>query len=110
MSLHVELEVAPRRVTDVVAITVRVTNDGTDTADTRLASSALLVDGTPRLEWGLAVGNGARDAREAALPAGETVEVRRDLGAAMLGDPGRHEVVADVGGVRSAPVEVERTT
>lgn len=110
MTLRVELAVAPARVTDTVAITVRVTNDGPGTADTRLASSQLLVDGTPRLEWGLAVGNGARDARESALPAGETVEVRRDLGAAVLGGTGSHELVVDVGGARSAPVEVQRTT
>lgn len=108
--LRVELTVRPEHVTaeSLASLTVEatVTNDGDETLDTRLASSTLLVDGRASQPWSLAIANGARDAWESALPPGESVRAARVMGEDLVRDPGEHELVLEVNGVRSAPAHL----
>src|SRR5919201_3919108 len=87
----------PERVTpdtpDSLTVEVTVRNDDTETIDTQLPSSTMLVDGKPLLSWNNAIGNGARDVRASALPPGETVRAKRVLGPALVREPGEHEAV-----------------
>ena len=108
--LDVDLAVTPERVTratlDGLTVEVSVTNEDAETIDTQLPSSTMLVDGEPLMSWNIAIGNGARDVRESALPPGETVRAARVMGDALVRDPGEHEVVLEVLGVQSDPAHV----
>lgn len=108
--IRVELSVTPDRVSpadlDELRVRVAVTNESDEPVDLELPSSTLLVDGKPSLNWSLAIGNGARDEREYALPAGESVSAERVMGGSLVREPGEHEVTIEVLGVRSAPVRV----
>lgn len=108
--LHVVLTVTPGRVTaaslDSLTVWVSVANEDTETIDLQLVSSTLLVDGRRSMFWNVAIGNGARDARESALPPGESVQAARVMGDGLVREPGEHEVVIEVCGVRSAPAHV----
>jgi hypothetical protein len=108
--LLVDLSVTPERVTqeslDSLRVDVSITNEGSETIDTQLPSSTLLVDGRPSSSWNLAIGNGARDARESALPPGQTVQAARIMGDDLVRDPGEHEILLEVRGVPSAPARV----
>lgn len=108
--LHVDLAVTPERVTpetlDSLRVGVTVTNEDSETIDTQLPLSTLLVDGRPSQPWSLAISNGARDERESALPPGESVDAARIMGEDLVRDPGDHELVLEVRGVRSEPVHV----
>jgi hypothetical protein len=108
--LQVSLTVTPERVTEdeLGGLTVRVSvaNEGAEPVDLQLPASRLTVDGRPLQAWNLAIGNGARDARESALPPGDSVEAARVLGASLVREPGDHEVAIEVLGVRSAPVRL----
>jgi hypothetical protein len=109
--LDVELEVDPHEVTletlDQTTISGAVTNLGTETIDTRVRTSELSVNGESLLSWGLAIGNGARDAREYALPPGERIEFSRVMGSSLFRGPGEYELVLSVGGVDSPPARVK---
>jgi hypothetical protein len=48
-------------------------NTGDRTVDPSLSASKLLIDGTPWSDWPLTIGNGPRDERWTALPAGEVL-------------------------------------
>lgn len=109
-SLRVSLAVVPAHVTqdtvDELTVRVRVENDGDAAVDLQLPGSTLSVDGRPLQVWNLAIGNGARDARESALPPGDAVEAARVLGRSLVHEPGDHEISIEVLGVRSEPVHV----
>ena len=112
-ALRVELEVDPAEVTpqtaDIVTVNGAVTNLGDAPIDTRVRYSQLRVNGEPLPSWGLAIGNGARDEREYALPPGERVEFSRVMGSGLLRSPGEYDVVLDVLGVQSRPARVTLT-
>ena len=109
-ALHVSLEVTPERVgrdeLDELTVRISVENEGEDTVDLQLPSSTLTVDGRPLQAWNLAIGNGARDARESALPPGDSIDAARVLGASLVRESGEHEIAIEVRGVRSDPVRV----
>jgi len=109
-ALSIQLTVTPEHVTeadlDELTVRVRVANDGDRTVDLQLPSSTLTVDGEELQAWNLAIGNGARDARESALPPGDSIEAARVLGRWLVDEPGDHEVVIEVLGVRSEPAYV----
>ena len=108
--LEVQVAVSPDHVGtgDLDGLTVHavVVNRSDESVDTQLFRSTLLVDGERNQSWGLAIGNGARDAKERALPPGERVIARRVMGRALVSAPGEHEVVLEVRGVRSPPATV----
>jgi hypothetical protein len=108
--LEVRLAVSPSEVAedalDQLRVHAVVVNRGEEPVDTQLVSSTLLVDGKRNFPWSMSIANGARDAREHALPPGERVVAERVLGPALVSEPGEHEVVLEVGGVRSAPALV----
>ena|SRR5436190_23014158 len=108
--LRVEPTIKPQRVTpgDLESLTVElsVTNESDETIDLQLPSSTLLVDGERSLSWNIAIANGAREARESALPSGDSITVSRVMGGGLVRDPGDHEIVVEVRGVRSPPVHV----
>jgi hypothetical protein len=107
--LEVQLSVEPAELApdgDALTIFVTVVNRGDEVVDTQLAYSKLLVDGEPSLSWGLAIGNGVRDARESALGPGERVHAQRSLGRGLVSGTGSHELVLDVQGARSAPATI----
>src|SRR5215203_5195906 len=112
-ALRVELEVDPAEVTpetaDIVTVNGAVTNLGDAPIDTRVRYSQLRVNGEPLPSWRLAIGNGARDEREYALPPGERVEFSRVMGSGLLRGPGEYDVVLDVLGVQSRPARVTLT-
>jgi hypothetical protein len=109
-ALRVRLTVTPDRVDagslDALTVRVRVENEDDRTLDLQLPASRLSVDGRYLQAWNLAIGNGARDARESALPPGGSVEAARVLGRSLVDAPGEHEVSIEVLGVRSEPVRV----
>lgn len=109
-SLVVDLVVEPARVTPVtlpeLEISGFVMNAGTETVDTLIHASELLVDGEPSAAWMLAIGSGTRDEREAALPPGERVEFVRVMGGSLFTSAGEHELVLVVHGTVSLPVRV----
>ena len=109
-ALHVSLEVTPEHVSpeelDELTVRVSVENGGEETVDLQLPSSTLTVDGRPLQAWNLAIGNGARDARESALPPGDSIAATRVLGGSLVNEPGEHEIAIEVCGVRSDPVRV----
>ncbi len=108
--LRVDLDVTPERVTtrslDSLTVQVSVTNEDTETIDLQLPSSTLLVDGVPSRSWNIAIGNGAREARESALPPGDSIQVARVMGDGLVREPGDHEAVLEVRGVPSPPAHV----
>jgi hypothetical protein len=108
--LRVSLTVTPDRVDqasiDELTVRVRVENDDRHTLDLQLPASRLSVDGKRLQAWNLAIGNGARDARESALAPGEAIEAARVLGRSLVEAPGAHDVSIEVLGVRSEPVRV----
>ncbi len=109
-SLVVGLSVEPARVTsatlDELEIRGAVLNAGTETVETLIHASDLLVDGEPSAAWRLAIGSGTRDEREAALPHGERVEFVRVMGGSLFTSAGEHELVLVVHGTASLPVRV----
>ena len=109
-ALRVSLTVTPDRVDegsiDELTVRVRVENDDDHTLDLQLPASRLSVDGKPLQAWNLAIGNGARDARESALTPGDAIEAARVLGRSLVSDPGDHDVSIEVLGVHSEPVRV----
>ena len=109
-ALRVTLTVTPERIDqgalDDLTVRVRVENEDDRTLDLQLPASRLSVDGSPLQAWNLAIGNGARDARESALPPGDSIEAARVLGRSLVDTPGDHEVSIEVLGVRSEPVRV----
>jgi hypothetical protein len=109
-ALRVRLTVSPDRVDesalDELTVRVRVENEDERTLDLQLQASRLSVDGHALQAWNLAIGNGARDARESALPPGGSVEAARVLGRSLVAEPGEHEVSIEVLGVRSDLVRV----
>lgn len=111
--IEVRLAVSPSEVAadavDQLRVHAEVINRGEETVDTQLVASALYVDGQRNFPWGMAIANGARDAREHALPPGERVSADRVLGRALVSEPGEHEVVLEVAGVRSPPAKVTVT-
>ncbi len=108
--IEVRLAVSPSEVAadelDRLRVHAVVVNRGEQTVDTQLGASTLLVDGQRNFPWGMAIANGARDAREHAQPPGERVSSDRVLGRALVSEPGEHEVVLEVAGVRSPPAKV----
>jgi hypothetical protein len=108
--LHIDLAVTPERLTtaalDSLTVEVSVTNEGAETIDLQLPSSTLLVDGKRSLSWNVAIGNSPRDAREYALPPGDSITAARVMGEGLVREPGDHEFVLEVRGVRSAPAHV----
>jgi hypothetical protein len=109
-ALRVSLTVTPERVDEgrleELTVRVRVENEDDRTLDLQLPASRLSVDGHPLQAWNLAIGNGARDARESALPPGDSIEAARVLGRSLVDAPGEHEVSIEVLGVRSGQVRV----
>jgi hypothetical protein len=104
-SIQVDVTPIPDRIaapSDPVRIRAGVTNVGTDTIDTQLYRSALLIDEQPSFGWGLAIGNGAREPLEVELPPGQHVDVDRIL-TDLVREPGEYTLVLEVQGVRSAP-------
>jgi hypothetical protein len=109
-ALSVELAVSPEELTDTdssLEIRVAVRNEGDGTVDSGIRGSKLLVDGTPSVSWSLAISNGTGDVRERELPPGESIEARRMMNGALLGGPGRHELVLEIGDARSSPATVK---
>jgi hypothetical protein len=108
--IRVELIAEPAALTEqtLPTLTIRgiVTNLGSHTVDTQGYASELLVDDQPSMAWSMAIGNGARDARERALPPGERVELKRVMGSGLFKEPGDHTLVLRVRGVASNPVKV----
>ena len=109
-ALRLRLTVTPDRVGEdalgELTVRVRVENEDDRTLDLQLPASRLSVDGHLLQAWNLAIGNGARDARESALPPGDAIEAARVLGRSLVDAPGEHEVSIEVLGVRSEPVRV----
>src|SRR4051794_10521882 len=110
MALEVQLAISPDQVApdgvDGLRVHAILINRGDEPVDTQLVASRLFVDGEPNLSWGLAIGNGARDGRERSLPPGERVIAERVMGRSLVSEPGEHEVVLEVLGVRSPPATV----
>jgi hypothetical protein len=110
LRLRLEPTVKPERVKpeelESLTVELSVTNENDETIDLQLPSSTLLVDGQRSLSWNIAIANGAREARESALPPGDSITVARVMGSGLVKDPGDHEVVIEVRGVRSPPVHV----
>ena len=108
LALGAEPARLPAAERDRLALTLTATNDGDEVVDPELHRTALLVDGAPAIAFGLAVGNGRRDDRWFALPPGESVSMTwSSLGEAVLpAEPGEHELVLALNGVRSAPARV----
>jgi hypothetical protein len=90
------------RAREPVRLRASVTNLGRDTIDTELYRSTLFIDGEPSFDWGMAIGNGAREPLELELPPGQRVEVDRIL-SGLVKEPGDHKLVLEVRGVRSQP-------
>jgi hypothetical protein len=109
-SIRVDLTVTPQHVNQAtlaeLTASIAVTNDEDRTINPQVRQSRLLVDGVPSQAWSLAVGNGAGTEREFELPPGERVVVHRPVDAGLFDGPGDRELVAEVGGIRSAPVRV----
>lgn len=84
-------------------------NQGSHTINPRLYSVRLLVNGRPSVAWMLAIGNGPRDRRWTALPAGESLQMGWALGKALFPAPGRYQMVLQQGTLRSAAVTVTVT-
>ena len=108
--IQVVLDVEPTSVSsdnlDQLTVHGVVINNGDAPIDTQLVSSDLLVNGQPSFAWSLAIGNGLRDMRESALPAGEQVDFSRVMGSSLVQGPGDYEMVLRVLGVDSSPVQV----
>lgn len=83
-------------------LSIHATNMGTRTIDPQhggcvvgsspCLSSSWLLDGAPSHALDLAFGNGIREARWSALPAGESVSDARHMGESLFGRPGRYTV------------------
>lgn len=108
--LRIEVDVDPDEVTpetiDLATIRGAVTNLGDETIETHVRMSELRVNGEPLPSWSLAIGNGALDERESALPPGERLEFSRIVGSSLFRGPGEYEVVLSLLGVESAPARV----
>ena len=108
-NLSVDLSVSPDELDardSELEIQVAVQNEGDGPVDSGIRGSKLLVDGTPSMSWSLAISNGTGDARERELPPGERIHARRMMTGALLGGPGPHELVVEIGDVRSSPATV----
>jgi hypothetical protein len=104
-ALEVQVTPIPDRIaaaSEPVRIRASVTNLGTDTVDTELYRSTLFIDDQPSFDWGMAIGNGAREPLEMELGPGQRVDVERVL-SGLVADAGDHALVLEVRGVRSAP-------
>jgi hypothetical protein len=104
-ALEVQVTPIPDRIavaSQPVRIRASVTNRGADTIDTELYRSTLFIDDQPSFDWGMAIGNGAREPLEMELGPGQRVDVERILNG-LVGQDGDHALVLEVRGVRSAP-------
>ncbi len=85
----------------------RVTNDGRETLDTKLAgSSNLLVNGAPSNQWRASVGNGAVDPEWDALRPGKTITREYDIGEELFPAPGDYTLVLVLEHATSRPLRV----
>jgi hypothetical protein len=103
--LEVEVTPIPDRIADAsepMRIRATVTNLGTETVDTELYRSTLFIDDQPSFDWGMAIGNGAREPLEMELPPGQHVDVDRIL-SGLVQEAGDHALILEVRGVRSPP-------
>jgi hypothetical protein len=90
-----------------LVLRVRVTNLTATSLDPVLDRSVLLVDGSPYTDWSLTLGNGPRDARWHALPAGQTLEFAYAMGDSLFHTRGTHVLVLRTPRGDSAPVRVD---
>jgi hypothetical protein len=89
-----------------------VANATSAVVDPELSMANLLVDGVASIDSATTVGNGATEAGDPwyGLPAGASIErTWSDMGESLFEKPGTYELVLEVRGVRSAPVEVQVT-
>lgn len=103
--LQVEVTAIPDQIaaaSEPVRIRAGVTNLGSDTVDTELYRSTLFIDDQPSFNWGMAIGNGAREPLEMELGPGQRVDVDRIL-SGLVQEAGDHALVLEVRGVRSPP-------
>jgi hypothetical protein len=104
-ALQVQVTPMPDQIavaSEPVRIRASVTNLGTDSVDTELYRSTLFIDDQPSFDWGMAIGNGAREPLEMELGPGQRVDVERVL-SGLVADAGDHALVLEVRGVRSPP-------
>jgi hypothetical protein len=108
--LRVQPTVKPERVTpeelESLTVELSVTNEDDETIDLQVPSSSSSSTVSDRCHGTFAIANGAREARESALPPGDSITVSRMMGSGLVRDPGDHEVAVEVRKVRSPPAHV----
>lgn len=108
--IEVALDVAPLPVTmanhDQVMVRVTVTNRGSRVLDPELGLSELRVNGAVSKAWGLALNNSGHPRTWRALPPGEQVSARYQLGGELFPAPGDYTLELVVSGVAAPPVQV----
>jgi hypothetical protein len=89
-----------------LTVTLTLTNRTDQPLNPGLFASQLLIDGTPWINWRLAL-NGTVDPRLVQLPPHDTATLTRNLDATTL-PTGPHQLVLQINGQETAPVTVTR--
>jgi len=88
-------------------ISLSATNQGSEVIDPELQHARLLVNGHASKAWSLAIGNGRREAKWAALPPGETVSMTwSSLGEGLFHEAGVFMLVLHYRELELDPIEV----
>ena len=111
-AIQVELRAEPRQLgmsqRGSFKLTLSATNTGGQVANPELHRAELQVNGQRSQVFGLAVGNGKREARWYALPPGETVsQTWSSLGESLFPHPGEYALVLGHRGSQAKPVQVQ---
>jgi len=108
--IHLELRAHPRALTMATRskflVGFVITNTGSKVIDPEIDGCELLVDGTPSMDFGFAVSNGARESTWYALPPTEHVEREWPLGEDLFQAPGDYALVLRLGEQQTPAVHV----
>lgn len=88
-------------------ISIDATNQGDETLDPELYRAELFVNGKWSKVWSLAIGNGKREVKWAALPPGEKVSMTwSSIGESLFPNPGTFKLLLRYGDTELAPIQV----
>lgn len=88
-------------------ISIAATNQGDKVIDPELNRAKLFINGKESKVWGLAIGNGKREAKWFALPPGDTVSMGwSSMGESLFPAPGEYTLVLHFDNRKWEPIQV----
>ena len=111
-SINVRITAEPLRLTmserKSFKISIVATNQGSEVINPELHRAKLSVNGKESIVWTLAIGNGGRELKWRALPAGETVSMTwSSMGESLFPDPGDFALVLHYKDAELPPTKVQ---